>query len=130
MLPRTIKEARKHIEKGEKVIIACCFDKELYALQEEFGDECVIYNGKLSRKQKDDAENNITHNIDNQSYIIDPIDIENDGMKKEPNEDENWSEGFEREHFPGLPVHSEFMKLDSSVENLDNNLKGLFYLNY
>lgn len=56
MLPRTIKEARKHIEKGEKVIIACCFDKELYALQEEFGDECVIYNGKLSRKQKDDAE--------------------------------------------------------------------------
>ena len=51
-------------------------------------------------------------------------------MKKEPNEDENWSEGFEREHFSGLPVHSEFMKLDSSVENLDNNLKGLFYLNY
>ena len=48
-------------------------------------------------------------------------------MKKEPNEDENWSEGFEREHFPGLPVHNEFMKLDSSVENLDNNLKGLFY---
>ena len=81
----------------------------------------------IEEKQNDDAENNITHNIDNQSYIIDPIDIENDGMKKEPNEDENWSEGFEREHFPGLPVHSEFMKLDSSVENLDNNLKGLFY---
>ena len=72
-------------------------------------------------------------NIKTNTYgfdIIDPIDIENDGMKKEPNEDENWSEGFEREHFSGLPVHSEFMKLDSSVENLDNNLKGLFYLNY
>ena len=84
----------------------------------------------IKEKQNDEPENNITHNIDNQSYISEPIDIENDEMKKEQNEDENWSEGFEREHFPGLPVHSEFMKLDSSVENLDNNLKGLFYLNY
>ena len=81
----------------------------------------------IKEKQNDEPENNITHNIDNHSYISEPIDIENDEMKKEQNEDENWSEGFEREHFPGLPVHSEFMKLDSSVENLDNNLKGLFY---
>lgn len=55
MVKRSIKLAEDYIEKGDKVIIFCCFDSELYALQEHFGDRCVIYNGKMTAKQKDSA---------------------------------------------------------------------------
>ena len=55
MIPRTIKLVEKYLEKKDKVIIFCCFDAELYALQEYFGDKCVIYNGKMTAKQKDAA---------------------------------------------------------------------------
>lgn len=53
MVPNTIKIVDKLIEKGEKVVIACCYDEELYTLQEYYGNKCVIYNGKLNSKQKD-----------------------------------------------------------------------------
>lgn len=53
MVPNTIKLADSFIEKGEKVVIACCYDEELYALKEYYGDRCVIYNGKVSAKDKD-----------------------------------------------------------------------------
>ena len=57
MLPHTIEKVREILNTtNDKVIIACSFDNELYSLQEEFGDLCVIYNGKLNRKQKDEAE--------------------------------------------------------------------------
>lgn len=57
MLPHTINKVREILNNTkDKVIIACSFDHELYTLQEEFGDLCVIYNGKLNRKQKDEAE--------------------------------------------------------------------------
>lgn len=57
MVKRSIKLAEEYISKGDKVIIFCCFDAELYALQEYFGDRCVIYNGKMNAKQKDEARN-------------------------------------------------------------------------
>ena len=58
MIPYTIKKVREILENtNDKVIVACSFDKELYTLQEEFKDLCVIYNGKLNRKQKDESEN-------------------------------------------------------------------------
>ena len=53
MVPNTIKLADSFIKKGEKVVIACCYDEELYALRDYYGDECVIYNGKISAKEKD-----------------------------------------------------------------------------
>ena len=53
MVPNTIKLADSFIEKGEKVVIACCYDEELYTLKEYYGDKCVIYNGKISAKDKD-----------------------------------------------------------------------------
>ena len=53
MVPNTIKLADSFIEKGEKVVIACCYDEELYTLKEYYGDKCVIYNGKVSAKDKD-----------------------------------------------------------------------------
>lgn len=56
MIPFTIKKAEEEIKKGNKVIIACNFDKELYTFKDYFGDRCVVYNGKMSRKEKDDAE--------------------------------------------------------------------------
>lgn len=53
MVPNTIKLTDSFIEKGEKVVIACCYDEELYTLKEYYGDRCVIYNGKVSAKDKD-----------------------------------------------------------------------------
>ncbi len=55
MVPNTIKMCDDFIKKGEKVVIACCYDDELYSLQEYYGDSCVIYNGKMSLKEKDKA---------------------------------------------------------------------------
>lgn len=53
MVPNTIKLTDSFIERGEKVVIACCYDEELYTLKEYYGDRCVIYNGKISAKDKD-----------------------------------------------------------------------------
>ena len=56
MVPNTIKLADSFIEKGEKVIIATCYDDELNAFKEYYGGKCVIYNGKMNAKQKDAAQ--------------------------------------------------------------------------
>ena len=53
MVPNTIKLADSFIGKGEKVVIACCYDEELYTLKDYYGKKCVIYNGKISPKDKD-----------------------------------------------------------------------------
>ena len=53
MVPNTIKLADSFIGKGEKVVIACCYDEELYTLKEYYVKKCVIYNGKISPKDKD-----------------------------------------------------------------------------
>jgi SWI/SNF-related matrix-associated actin-dependent regulator 1 of chromatin subfamily A len=53
MLPRTIKMIDEFIEQGHKVVVATCYDEELYTLQEHYGDSCVIYNGKMTAKKKD-----------------------------------------------------------------------------
>ena len=55
MVEHTIELANKFIENGDKVVIACCYDNELYTLKDYYGDRCVIYNGKCSLKQKDAA---------------------------------------------------------------------------
>ena len=55
MVPNTIKLADSFISNGEKVIIATCYDEELNMLKDYYGDKCVVYNGKMSAKQKDAA---------------------------------------------------------------------------
>lgn len=57
MVQNTIKLTEKLLnnEPDCKVVIFCCFDDEIYALKEYFGDMSVLHNGKLNAKQKDKA---------------------------------------------------------------------------
>lgn len=56
MVPYTDAIVQRHLANGEKVMVVCCFDNELYKFQEMYGDKCVVYNGKMSQKQKDAAQ--------------------------------------------------------------------------
>ena len=67
MIPNTIALTDRAITKGEKVVIACCYDEELYKLQEYYGDRCVIYNGKMSLRQKEEA---ISRFMENQDIMV------------------------------------------------------------
>lgn len=55
MIPYTEKLADDLIKKGDKVVIGCCYDDEIYTLKEYYGDKAVLFNGKCSLKQKDAA---------------------------------------------------------------------------
>lgn len=69
MVPKTIKIVNELLEKNEKVVIACCYDDELYALQEYYEDKCVIYNGKLNSKQKDNNKDEFLNNPNVKVFI-------------------------------------------------------------
>ena len=56
MVQKTIELANSIISRGDKVVIACCFDEELYSLRDYYKDKCVIYNGKMGTKDKDAAK--------------------------------------------------------------------------
>lgn len=62
MVPHTIKFVNRCLEKNEKVIIICCYDEELYTLRDYYSNKCVIYNGKMSSKEKDMAKNEFMNN--------------------------------------------------------------------
>ena len=62
MVPHTIKFVNRCLEKNEKVIIICCYDEELYTLRDYYSNKCVIYNGKMSSKEKDYAKNEFMNN--------------------------------------------------------------------
>lgn len=62
MVPHTIKFVNRCLEKNEKVIIICCYDEELYTLRDYYSNKCVIYNGKMSSKEKDQAKNEFMNN--------------------------------------------------------------------
>ncbi len=55
MVPHTIELVDRFVNMGEKVVVACCYDDELYALKDHYGDRAVIFNGKCNLKQKDAA---------------------------------------------------------------------------
>ena len=69
MIPNTIKLADEFIKNGDKVIIATCYDEELYTLRDYYGDKCVIFNGKLNPKQKDAAKDAFLTNPDKKVFI-------------------------------------------------------------
>jgi len=55
MVNNTIKLCEKILKTENKIVIACCYDEELYTLRDYFGDSCVVFNGKCSLKQRDKA---------------------------------------------------------------------------
>ena len=69
MVPNTISMTDDFIENNEKVVIACCYDEELYTLREYFGEKCVIYNGKMSLKEKDEAVRKFMNENDTKIFI-------------------------------------------------------------
>ena len=69
MIPNTIKLADEFVKNGEKVIIATCYDEELYTLRDYYGDKCVVFNGKMSSKQKDVAKEAFLTNPDKMVFI-------------------------------------------------------------
>lgn len=69
MIPNTISLANDFITNGEKVIIGCCYDEELYRLKEYYGDRCVAYNGKMSAKEKDIAQDAFMNNPEIMVFI-------------------------------------------------------------
>lgn len=69
MVPHTIKLTDEFIKNGEKVVIGCCYDEELYSLKDYYGDKCVIYNGKMNSKEKDRAQEAFMTNPDIKVFI-------------------------------------------------------------
>lgn len=69
MIPYTINLTDSFIQNGEKVVIGCCYDEELYRLKDYYGDKCVIYNGKMSSKEKDNAQEAFMNNPDVKVFI-------------------------------------------------------------
>lgn len=62
MIPNTIQLADEKIEDDEKVIIVCTFTEEINALRDYYKDKCVVYDGKMTTKQKDKAEYEFMNN--------------------------------------------------------------------
>lgn len=62
MIENTISLAEEHIEDDEKVFIVCCYDNEVEKFKKHFGDLAVVYNGKMTNKQKDKAEHEFMTN--------------------------------------------------------------------
>lgn len=62
MIPNTIQLVDEKIEDDEKVIIICTFTEEINELKKYYGNKCVVYDGKMSSKQKDKAESEFMNN--------------------------------------------------------------------
>lgn len=62
MIPNTIALVNDYIEDGEKVIIACNYTSEINAFKEYYGKQSVVYDGKMTPKQKDKSEKEFMEN--------------------------------------------------------------------
>ena len=62
MTSNTIQLVNEKLEDGEKVIIVCTFSEEIGILKKYYGDKCVVYDGKMTLKQKDKAEYEFMNN--------------------------------------------------------------------
>jgi SWI/SNF-related matrix-associated actin-dependent regulator 1 of chromatin subfamily A len=51
-IPHTIELAKNAVEQGQKVVIFTTFTDELNEISDNFGNECVTHNGKMSTKNK------------------------------------------------------------------------------
>ena len=62
MIANTTQLVDEKIEDGEKVIIICTFTEEINKLKKYYGNKCVVYDGKMTLKQKDKAESEFMNN--------------------------------------------------------------------
>lgn len=62
MIPNTIQLVDEKLEDNEKVIIVCTFTEEINELKKYYGNKCVVYDGKMTLKQKDKAEYEFMNN--------------------------------------------------------------------
>ena len=62
MTSNTIQLVNGKLEDGEKVIIVCTFSEEIDILKKYYGNKCVVYDGKMTLKQKDKAEYEFMNN--------------------------------------------------------------------
>lgn len=62
MIANTTQLVDERLEDGEKVIIICTFTDEINELKKYYGNKCVVYDGKMSLKQKDKAEHEFMNN--------------------------------------------------------------------
>ena len=62
MIANTIQLVNEKIEDDEKVIIICTFTEEINELKKYYGNKCVVYDGKMTLKQKDKAEHEFMNN--------------------------------------------------------------------
>lgn len=62
MIANTTQLVDEKIEDGEKVIIICTFTEEIKELKKYYGNKCVVYDGKMTLKQKDKAESEFMNN--------------------------------------------------------------------
>lgn len=69
MIPHTISLAEEIIDNDEKVIISCTYTDEVNALKKHFGKKAVVYDGKMTAKQKDKSEHEFMNNPDIKVFI-------------------------------------------------------------
>ena len=62
MTKHTIEMVDDAINYGEKVIVICTFKEEIDIFQKYYGEKCVVYDGTMSTKQKDEAVNEFMNN--------------------------------------------------------------------
>ena len=62
MIPNTIHLAEEIIDNNEKVIISCTYTEEVNELKKYFGKIAVVYDGKMTSKQKDKSEYEFMNN--------------------------------------------------------------------
>lgn len=62
MTKHTIEDVDEFIEYGEKVIIFCTFKEEMEIFKKYYGKKCVMHNGEMTAKQKDNAVNEFMNN--------------------------------------------------------------------
>jgi SWI/SNF-related matrix-associated actin-dependent regulator 1 of chromatin subfamily A len=71
MVPHTIELCNECFKNDPncKIVIGCFYDNELYALRDHFKDLCVIYNGKLTPKEKDRSQEEFNNNPEKKVFI-------------------------------------------------------------
>lgn len=69
MIPNTIQLAEEIIENNEKVIISCTYTEEVNELKKHFGKNAVVYDGKMTTKQKDRSEYEFMNNPNIKVFI-------------------------------------------------------------
>lgn len=62
MTEHTIDLVDEYLENNEKVVIITCFQEEMDIFKKHYGKLCVVYNGKMTAKQKDKAQDEFLNN--------------------------------------------------------------------